>query len=766
MDWTQALASFAGNYAKAGMARRQRNDIAERQKALQDARSRQWLLDYELKQNDLEARRKADAAKADADLAKLVVDSFDKGVENLATNLSAEAKRIGAITDPISAKREWDRVNSYFQPIISGLQTRYERDPRINRFHNASGNIDFNTFLKSRIASPFTANLGMPGAPEQPSIPLDIEAITKAIQEADDRASGDVNIGTNPQAVRDINAPLLSRLRSAGRTDEEIFSQFPSLAYGIPRQVDVTRAVPTGEWQPQGNVPVPGGKLPGFMDNVQVGGQEYRRSLPEAFGGTNAVTGLFSMPLDYPYPDQVGRQTFADTVGSFSPDYQRLMRGEMEPRISSTFGIPSVVKPRFVDDVQKRAATVLTDPGFMQTLGIKSPDEYVDPEVRRRALGLMFATMPNYAKSAAGEEMARMLETAPIERTALKPETVKETRITMPTLPEKVVTESQMRRATLSGKIIENQIAELRRDFDKGTFNDRIAAEHWKATLPPLEYNLKADMAGFTKWAKRSALNLTASQQQLSRDIANGRYQQGMVYGMPKLMISVVNTANQAVANAGKSLGSAMNQALIQGLSKVGGVNESQMRHIQGKLRSGDELTTYETKLLRSYGPQLKQIEGGEQYFKALDDYDKQLAARDKYTGIRDAWMDYAADATATAPRMGENWLDPYATLVTDPLADLDEEALGGFEIPDTSSPASRPTPPAGKPAGRAVTSPAKPTRIDVRNVGRPGAPPLKPVAVGGQSGKSNAGKKPQSDKPTDKNNVKSKWTDPEEIDY
>lgn len=750
MDWTQALASFAGNYAKAGMARRQRNDIAERQKALQDARSRQWLLDYELKQNDLEARRKADAAKADADEAKLVVDSFDKGVENLATNLSAEAKRIGAITDPISAKREWDRVNSYFQPIISGLQTRYERDPRINRFHNASGNIDFNTFLKSRIASPFTANLGMPGAPEQPSIPLDIEAITKAIQEADDRASGDVNIGTSPQAVRDINAPLLSRLRSAGRTDEEIFSQFPSLAYGIPRQVDVTRAVPTGEWQPQGNVPVPGGKLPGFMDNVQFGGQEYRRMLPETLNN-------FDPRADFP-----------GMVAAIlnDPNYQRFKRHDFDkPVIGMPYGgirglpnIPVIQKLQNTGGVQERASSVLTDPGFMKTLGIQSVNEYNDPDVRRRALGLMFATMPNYAKSAAGEEMARMLETAPIERAATKPETVKETRITMPTLPEKVVTESQMRRANLSGKIIENQIAELRRDFDKNTLDDRMAAEHWKATLPPLEYNLKADMAGFTKWAKEKSLKLTASQQQLSRDIANGRYQQGMVYGMPKLMISVVNTANQAVANAGKSLGSAMNQALIQGLSKVGGVNESQMRHIQGKLRSGDELTTYETKLLRSYGPQLKQIEGGEQYFKALDDYDKQLAARDKYTGIRDAWMDYARDATATAPRMGENWLDPYATLVTDPLADLDEEALGGFEIPDTSSPASQPTPPAGKPAGRAVTPPAKPTRIDVPNVGRPGAPPTKPVAGGGQSGKPNAGKKPQSGKPTGKNNVESKW--------
>lgn len=701
MDWTQALAQFAGNYIKSNAAQRKLEFDRKQKQAAEDAKVARWAKDYQLRADEAKRRAAEGDAQNRFNLGKVKLDDFGKGIESLQGLVGKGLEQVRGATTVRDANRLAKETQDTIEPVIAGLRFRYENDPDLRSIINPRNDIPFETFLKSRVASPFTSGTGVSAV-----MPVDYSKIGGEISKAFEPFVQDVGLNVDYAGMQDIAAPFIARLKQAGMTNEEIFSEFPMLQYGQAVESEIpAQEVATGaQWQPQEDVPIPGGQRPMFGANTQAGGFEYRRGLPK----------------------QLATGDFQKTVGSlFSSGEEPLEIGFAGPygipMLSDISNVMKQVGSNYRTGAQQqRAAQILSDPAFMNIAGVTNVSEYNNPEVRRRALGFMFATLPGYEKSAAGQKMASMLEAGPIERAPTQTVTKKVSTIKRPALSRKAIDEAKARGLDIVSKQVNISIDTIKRNFDATTYDDRVRKAHYDAILPPLKFDFERDK--FLKEARLKQRGLDIQVSKLEREKATEarQYNALLLRDIPNLLNSTVNSLSGVVQSYGKALGNSITQAQIDGLATQSRMTANQIRAIVDKAKQGSTLSPEELSVFNMFGT----ISGGTDFNQARDNYFGASSKLNEYIGIRDNYSGYQAQALGM--------LKPGETLPTpsEDIFNFDDE---GSSIPEPElAPAAAVSAPKPKPA--VVSKPSNPAQrpkasnaTAAGTARTPALPPVKP---------------------------------------
>lgn len=712
MDWTQALSQFAGGFANADLRRRQLAEQKRQREAVAKAQGARWEMDYKLKQEELAAKKKSDNATASAKSAAEKRDRFETALAGNTSRLSSLWDKATALTDPISSQYAIDQLAATWNQIRPGLEIQYN-DPDIRSFYDPSGRLSFDDYVFSRMGIPVvTGTTGRGGRP----IPVDVGAIAKEANAIVDEGTKDVLTGKSPEYFRDRLAPLLGRMRMSGRTDDQIFQEVPALAYGIQRQVPVTQMVPEegASWTPMAeNQPVPGAR-PSFGEDTVFGNYGYRVGLP---AGLRDKSGQILKGQNF--IDAVSQSLAGNELIDFVS--KGLLASKRDPVTGAD--IPYMKRPFSLGSSMERASKLLENPAFMEQLGpegIKSIDQYDNPDIQREAIGRMFASLPKFATSKAGQAFEGMLQSGPIETTKLKPVQTTEVRTKMPLLPATTMDEAAKRKADIEGRRTQNAIDNLKLDLGQKTFNSDVAIKHAQAVLPWLKYNLDVDR---NKWQRQAALGgLDAQFKRISLDAQKMDFNANkfLTFDVPTLIGRMVGTANNAVETQGKALGSALNQSVISALVATDKKLDSpRIYNIVKTMQEGGQLSAADKKYWTDeVEPKLSQVPAGKEYFDAKVRYDEAYATYKKYLGIQSTYTDYVRRTIST--------MDPYEQV------ESPESIFPGVEESNTGDSfdwdSAEPTTGA---AESPVPSPAKPTapKASVSATSRPtvaglGTPP------------------------------------------
>ena len=624
MDWTQALSQFAGGFANADLRRRQLAEQKRQREAVAKAQGARWEMDYKLKLEELAAKAKADARSAGATIDAARVTDFGTRLESLANQMKTAEAEVRSTTDPVRALERYNANVKTFGDALAGFKYQWDTNPAIKTFYDPTGRLSFEQFIASRTRSPYVSQTA------SPNIDVDMSAIAKEVRDIVEKSREDVASANDPVGLSARLEPFRQRLRAAGyTTKEDIERAVPELAYGTFVDTEQTSMQPRqgAEWSPLGNLPFPGPTRPSFLRPVDEGGFRYKVGLPESIDS--------------------GWQNFPEDVGNVFSGQDLIRTPTIKAATIPGTGvqIPSLKQPAPLGPTMKRAASLLTDPGFMNQLGIKDANEYRDPAVRERAVAYLFR-MPGFAGSRAGKELATMLESGPISRIPLEKVTKTTKTMAMPAPLKRTVDDAAMRDEKLRGEKLNNAINDLKLKVDTKTADYKVEQERLKALLPKLEYELKVDQNNFNKWAKETSLGLQGSRLDLERVKEINDFNQMRTVAVPRLLNSVVNTSVQALATTGKALGNAINVALAGGLLSKTGLRQSEIDNLQNKFSRGEVMTEEEQKQFKKLNDAMDAIPGTNDYFKARKDYEAAYNTYTKWLGVQQNWMDYAQTAS------------------------------------------------------------------------------------------------------------------------